>query len=292
SHRRRNPLGAEWPLAKRIVHFALRVGEPPHVFAERTRGVEQCGERRQVRRAGVQAQEIEPYAFERGDALGEMRGRGVAPGREYRDSVGAGRRERSDHFQLGARFGGSGLERGDGRRKFGELFTESLGQRREELRCGYAQRRFSRAKYASTHGARPLRRAESPGEPRADPALPEAITDPRLPPLTDARRDELYVERVAHRAERQRAEDRREQPRDRRSILVDRSLSEQHQSDGKPARRAEHGHSKNPVARRFLVFARECFALGTLATRDLERGAQIGERLPGAELAAALIDVK
>src|SRR6185437_6078207 len=184
------------------------------------------------------------------------------------------------------------LERGNGRGKLGELFAIGARQRREQLGRRHTERCFRRAKHAAAHGTRPIRCAESPREPTTDAAVPESITNSGLPPLANSRRNELHVERVADCSESQRAEYRREKPRDRRSILVDRSLSEKHEGDGKPTRRTERGGTKHPMTERLLSFARECLALGALAPGNLDRGAQIGERQSRAELPASLIDVE
>src|SRR6185437_8470661 len=136
------------------------------------------------------------------------------------------------------------LERGNGRGKLGELFAIGARQRREQLGRRHTECCFRRPKNAAAHGTRPIRCAESPREPTTDAAVPESITNSGLPPLTNARRNELHVERVAHRSESQRAEYRREKPRDWRSVLVDRSLSEKDEGDGEPARRAERDDTK------------------------------------------------
>ncbi|MHB8838381.1 MAG: hypothetical protein ACYC7F_05450 [Gemmatimonadaceae bacterium] len=107
---------------RNILDFPLRLRETAEVLADGARGVHQRRERGKVG-GGVQAQEIEADALERGDALGEMRlGRPLARGQR----VGIrcrGRNERSDILDLGARLGGASLERRDDRRQVGELLA-------------------------------------------------------------------------------------------------------------------------------------------------------------------------
>ena len=79
-----------------VVHLALRLGEPAHVLAEQARRVDQRRERRQVARAGVQAQQVEPDSLQRRDALREVRRRRAAPRREHVGVARAGRGERRD----------------------------------------------------------------------------------------------------------------------------------------------------------------------------------------------------
>ncbi len=108
---------------RNILDFPLRLRETAEVLADGARGVHQRRERGKVGGGGVQAQEIEADALERGDALGEMR-RGRLLARGQRVGVRRrGRNERTGILDLGARLGGAGLERRDDCRQAGKLLA-------------------------------------------------------------------------------------------------------------------------------------------------------------------------
>jgi hypothetical protein len=70
-------------------------------------------------------------------------------------------------------------------------------------------------------------------------------------------------------------------------VLVDRSQEHQPDGDREPARRGHRGDAQQPVAEGLASRRVERLGLRPLAPRDVERGAQVGERVAGRGTAGA-----
>jgi hypothetical protein len=83
---------------RRLIHFPPGVGEPAHVLPKQPCGIDERRERREIARAGVQAQQVETNALERRDALCQVCRGSTAPRLEHIRVNGAGRGERREHI--------------------------------------------------------------------------------------------------------------------------------------------------------------------------------------------------
>ena len=258
------------------------------------RGVHQRGERREIAGARVQAQEVETDALERGDALGEVRRRRFAP-RSQDLGVGRPGRRRARRPRRSPRAPRPPAPRAPRR-------SPAARRAAPGIRFGSAAKSSDAATPSAASvarnadapaSARALRRAEPAREPLPSAAVPEAIADPRLPPLADPVGNELHVERVAHRAEQHRAEHGREDEHDAdlgsRGSLPGASSPKVTASQVAEATVASRS-TRWACGSRFV--ASERLGLGPLAPRDLERRAQVGERVSRPELPARLVEVE
>ena len=170
-------------------------------------------ERREVARAGVQAQKVEPDPLERGDALGEVRRRRLAPRRQH---FGVGRRRtararRACRSPRAPRRPAPRAPRRSPAARRAARGTPSAAPRTAPTRRRRAPLRSRGTRRAHRAASAPARRAGARairprGCSRGDRGSPSATSSRILVG------NELHVERVAHRPEQHRREHGREDP--------------------------------------------------------------------------------
>jgi len=128
----------------------LCIRQSAHVRTKLASGVDQCGERRQIARAGVQPQQVKPNTFQRRNSCRQLCRRYTAAPLERLGSVGTLWRKRRDQIDFRARGRSLGLERRNDRRQFLQPLAVRTGQRRKQLARGHAKRRFRRAEDTPT----------------------------------------------------------------------------------------------------------------------------------------------
>ncbi|MNC88994.1 hypothetical protein D3C83_48780 [compost metagenome] len=107
-------------------HFVLCFRKTVQVVADLAGGIHQGCERSEVAGAGVQPQQVEPNAFQRSDAFGQVRLGCFPPGIEHFGAGRLGRRDRGEHLDLGASLCRAGLERFDECRQLRQVVPVGL----------------------------------------------------------------------------------------------------------------------------------------------------------------------